>query len=276
MLGGLYAAYSASRALADGSHADALRAGGRLLHAERWLHFDPELWLNHWLQGVAALAVISCYFYATLHFLVTPALLVWLHRCHPARYVAARWTLVVTTLLGLCGFFLFPTAPPRLLPGAGFVDTMATFHGWGWWAGNASAAPKGLGVLANSYAALPSLHAAWSLWCGWVVARDARTVPVRIVGLLYPAGTAFVVMATANHYLLDLVAGWAVLGLAAASVWVAGRIRGLGATRIDQPFWAAGGGSDRGVRAMKTATAPTRSTRCSANVSPSARSRPSG
>ncbi|WP_235489104.1 phosphatase PAP2 family protein, partial [Frankia sp. AvcI1] len=140
------------------------------------------------------------------------------HRRHTRHYAQARWTLVATTLICLVGFFLFPTAPPRLLTGTSYTDTMSHFAGWGWWTGTASAAPNGLEGITNQYAALPSLHCAWSLWCGFLLVRFGRRTVTRILGVLYPAATFFVVMSTANHYLLDAVAGWMVLGVAAGSV----------------------------------------------------------
>ncbi len=218
MLAVLYYSYTGTRSVADASVADAMHLGRDLLRLETYLHIDVELSLNRWVQRVPAVAVICCYYYATLHFIVTPSLLVWSHRRNTRNYAQIRWTLVVTTLLSLLGFFLFPTAPPRLLTGTHYTDTMAHFEGWGWWTGTASAAPDGLESLTNQFAALPSLHCAWSLWCGFLLVRFGRHRLTRVLGALYPMATLFVVMSTANHYLLDAVAGWSVLGVSAAAV----------------------------------------------------------
>ncbi len=218
VLGCLYGGYSLIRNAVAGGAAHALRNGQALIALEVTLRLDPELTLNRFLQYVPVLAVGFCYYYATLHFLVTPAVLVWLRRGRPTRYRAARSTLALTTLLGLVGFVLLPTAPPRLLPGAGFHDILAVFHAWGWWSGDASAAPGGMDSATNQFAAMPSLHAAWSLWSGWHLARHAQRAWVRVLGGLYPGLTAVVVMATANHYLVDIAAGWMLLGLAALAV----------------------------------------------------------
>ncbi|WP_261569317.1 phosphatase PAP2 family protein [Frankia gtarii] len=218
MLAVLYYSYTGTRSVADASAGEAMRMGHDLLRFETFLHVDIELSLNRWLQNVPVLAVVCCYYYATLHFVVTPGMLVWTHRRHTRHYAQIRWTLVVTTLICLVGFFLFPTAPPRLLTGTSYTDTMSHFAGWGWWTGTASAAPNGLEGITNQYAALPSLHCAWSLWCGFLLVRFGRRLVTRILGVLYPAATFFVVMSTANHYLLDAVAGWMVLGAAAGSV----------------------------------------------------------
>ncbi len=211
----LYYCYTGTRGFADGSVDQATRTGERLLRWQADLGLDIELGLNHWLQTVPALAITCCYYYATLHFIVTPVVILWMHRRHPRKYSRARWTLAFTTILCLVGFFLFPTAPPRLLPNAGYIDTMSYYSNWGWWSASASAAPHGLDKVANLYAAMPSLHCAWALWCGVLIARNARWKWLRVLGALYPAATAFVVMATANHYILDAFAGWAVLGVSA-------------------------------------------------------------
>jgi membrane-associated phospholipid phosphatase len=213
----LYAGYDATRGLRHGSVSTANHNGWLLLHWEQTSHLAPEHALNQLLWHVPALAVLAAYFYATLHFVVTPAVLIWLYRRHPSQYVRARTVLAIATVAALIGFWLLPTTPPRLLPGSGIRDTLADVHQWGWWSGPSSA-PRGLGSLANEFAAMPSLHAAWALWAGWLIARYARHRAVRIAGVAYPILTGLVVMSTGNHYLLDVLAGAAVISLAAAIV----------------------------------------------------------
>jgi uncharacterized protein (TIRG00374 family) len=220
----LYGVYDATRGLRHSTVGTANHYGWLLLHAERHLHVAPEHRLNQLLWHLPGLAVPSAYFYATLHFILTPGVLVWLYRRHPDSYRPARRVLVIATVACLVSFWLFPTAPPRLLPGSGIRDTLANVHQWGWWAG-ASSAPRGLGGLANEYAAMPSLHVAWAVWVGWLVTRHAHRHLLRVAGVSYPVLTAFVVMATGNHYLLDVLAGAAVLALASLAVMVAARPR---------------------------------------------------
>jgi PAP2 superfamily len=217
----LYVAYDVSRGLRDGKVATANGHGQSLLNAEAWLHLDPEHGLNQWLSHAPVFAVAASYFYATLHFIVTPAVLIWIYRKRPASYAQARTTLALATVVGLIVFWLVPTTPPRLLPHSGFHDTMAGVSGWGWWGGEGSA-PKGLGSLTNQLAAMPSLHVGWALWAGFLVYRQARRGWVRALGVAYPILTALVVMSTANHYLLDVVAGAADVALAA---FVVSRVR---------------------------------------------------
>jgi hypothetical protein len=114
--------------------------------------------------------------------------------------------LAVITGAALIGFWWFPTAPPRLLAGAGFQDTLAHYSSWGWWGTDASV-PAGAAAIANQYAAMPSLHLAWAAWCGATVYTLCRTRVVRVLAVAYPILTALVVLGTANHYLLDVLAG---------------------------------------------------------------------
>ncbi|MFI1714092.1 phosphatase PAP2 family protein [Streptomyces litmocidini] len=225
----VYAAYSGGRLLVKGDEASAVAHGLAVLRFEEGLGIDAEHPLNRWFTDVPALGVPADFAYASLHYLVTPAVLVWLFRRRPAHYRTARTWLMLATLLGLVGFTLLPTCPPRLLDAAeGFTDTMAHFSAYGWWGGEASA-PRGLGGLTNQYAAMPSLHVGWALWCGVMLWRYGRTLPTKALGVVYPLVTALVVMGTANHYLLDAVAGAAVMGagllLAPYALRLADRIR---------------------------------------------------
>lgn len=213
----LYAGYDVVRGLIAGSTGRAERDGADILHLELVLHIDPEHWLNDRLSQLSALAVPACYFYATLHFVVTPAVLIWLFHRRRDAYRQARTVLVIVTGSSLIGFWQFPTAPPRLLTGAGFHDTLAMFSGWGWW-GSDPAVPARAAAIANQYAAMPSLHLAWALWCGVTVYRQATRPWLRLAAIAYPFLTAAVILGTANHYLLDVLAGAAVWTISDAAV----------------------------------------------------------
>ncbi|MFD3995956.1 phosphatase PAP2 family protein [Streptomyces sp. NPDC058548] len=230
LIGVVYAAYSGGRLLVRGDEASAVEHGLAILRLERLLGIDAEHPLNRLFTDVPALGIPADFAYASLHYLVTPAILVWLFRRRPAHYRAARTWLMLSTLFGLVGFTLLPTCPPRLLdPAYGFTDTMAYFSAYGWWGGEASA-PRGLGGLTNQYAAMPSLHVGWALWCGVMLWRYGRTPVTKALGVAYPLVTTVVVMGTANHYLLDAVAGAAVMGagllLTPHALRLARRLRG--------------------------------------------------
>lgn len=228
----VYLGYSAARLLVRGDTSTAVGHGLAVLRTEQWLRMDAEHPLNRLFSEHPALGVPADFVYASLHYLVTAAVLVWLWRRHPAHYRAARTWLLLSTLIGLVGFTLYPTCPPRLLAAPyGFVDTMAQYASYGWWGGEASA-PRGLGELTNQYAAMPSLHVGWALWCGAVIWRHRRTVPAKAVGIGYPLLITVVVLGTANHYLLDAVAGAAVMGLGLLLTGPALRLAGRARDRV--------------------------------------------
>ena len=219
LLAALYVAYSLGRLVGDTDRASALANAEALLAAERRLHLDVEAWANgvlHQHQGVPWLAVGTSYWYAVLHYLVTPAVLVWAYRADRGGYRVVRNALVLASAVGLVGFALLPMAPPRML--AGYTDTLAATSSYGWWGAQASA-PRGLGELTNQLAAMPSLHVGWAVWCTWVVWRLTRHRLARALAVAYPAITTVVVVATANHYVLDAVAGALVVatGIAVAT-----------------------------------------------------------
>ncbi|MFS4092837.1 phosphatase PAP2 family protein [Streptomyces sp. AF1A] len=209
----VYGCYSAGRLLARGDVQGAVDHGLAILRLEKLLHLNAEHPLNRLFTREPWLGIPADFWYASLHYLITPALLVWLFRARSEHYRRARTWLMTSTFIGLIGFTLLPTCPPRLLSaGHGFVDTMAHYSSYGWWGSQASA-PRGLGGMTNQYAAMPSLHVGWALWCGIMLWRYGGTRLTKVLGVLYPLGTALVVMGTANHYLLDAVAGVAVMGV---------------------------------------------------------------
>ena len=204
-IGASYLLYSLVRNNVPTAHTTAVNRGFDLLDAERTVHIDFEKSLNAAVASVHWLAQICNYWYATMHFGVTIAVLIWLYRWHPLQYRAVRSVLYVCTITALLGFWLFPLAPPRLLPHAGFIDTVVKFHTWGSW-GSADVANH-----SNQYAAMPSLHIGWSLWCAIALFRLTRRWWLRALAVAYPILTLFVIAATANHYVLDAAGGAAVV-----------------------------------------------------------------
>ncbi|MER6343205.1 phosphatase PAP2 family protein [Streptomyces sp. NPDC001595] len=207
----VYACYSAGRLLVRGDVSTAVDHGLGILRIEKALYLNAEHPLNRLFTSEAWIGVPADFWYASLHYLVTPAILIWIFRSRAVHYRAARTWLMTSTFIGLIGFTLLPTCPPRLLSaGHGFVDTMAQYSSYGWWGGEASA-PRGLGGMTNQYAAMPSLHVGWSLWCGVMLWRYGGTRLAKTAAVVYPLVTTIVVMGTANHYFLDAVAGAAVM-----------------------------------------------------------------
>lgn len=153
-------------------------------------------------------------FYGIAHFLITAAVLMWLYHRHE-NYGIWRTTLLSATCLALIGYLTFPLAPPRLTVGSGIQDMMAV-HGAPW-----SYEDGPVSKISNKFAAMPSLHIAWAMWCTaaiWHLAAAAtpvRRAVVRSLAVGYSVAAVVVVVATGNHYFLDVVGGLVVLSLGA-------------------------------------------------------------
>lgn len=211
IIGVLYAAYSAGRTLAQGSLATALTRALDLERFERSVHLPGEHWLNQLATTHVWMGLIADYWYASLHYVVTAGVLLWLYHRRRDVYVPARRALAFATLVALSFYLTMPTAPPRML--SGFTDVMALHSDAGWWGADASA-PKGLGGLTNELAAFPSMHAGWALWVALAIWTATSSRTVRTLGVLYALGTGIVVVATANHWVVDVVIGQAIVLMA--------------------------------------------------------------
>jgi PAP2 superfamily protein len=211
IIGFCYWLYSEIRNLVPEQQTIALRHGRSVQHLQDALHLNFERSLNSFVADHEPLAQVMNYYYATLHFIITIGVLIWLFRVHPRIYRGARTVLFATSLIALAGFYLYPLAPPRLLPQYGYVDTLKVFHTWG------SLADPKVAEHSNQFAAMPSLHIGWSVWCGVAIFLCARRWWVRLLGALYPICTMLVIVGTANHFIIDAIAGLAVF-LAAAGL----------------------------------------------------------
>jgi hypothetical protein len=214
LIGVSYWTYSLVRNAVPEQRAEALRNADWIWKAEHDLGIAVEESVNHAVNSVAWLIIGMNYYYATLHFVVTLGVLVWLYRSHPGRYAATRLVLFATTAVALAGYYLYPLAPPRLMNGGSFVDTVVVHQTWG------SMASGDLKNMSNQYAAMPSMHIGWSLWCGLTIFALASVPWVRVLGLLYPAATLVVIVATANHFWLDAVGGALCLAFGFTVAWV--------------------------------------------------------
>ncbi|MGW1405068.1 bifunctional glycosyltransferase 87/phosphatase PAP2 family protein [Streptomyces sp. NPDC002403] len=203
----VYSAYAHVRLAATAGRATAEHHGRQIHSIEQWLHIDIEHRVNHAVVEIGRLRGFFDYYYSTFHFIVPLAILGVLYVRRPADYRWARSTIGFATLLALVGFWLYPLAPPRLMPGLGFIDTV---HGV-----QDLAKPDygSLTAMTNQYAAMPSLHFGWSLWCGVVVVALAPKIWMKALGLLHPLFTVSAIVATANHWVLDAVGGAVVVAL---------------------------------------------------------------
>lgn len=197
-----YGLYSVVRVLAPHRVGDAFSHAASVESWEQALGFYDEPGLNAFLVRHTSLEAFASYYYVSLHYIVTPLVLIWLWRNRARAYGPMRSALVLASAIALVMYAAWPLAPPRYAM-SGAVDTV-----------NTVLATSGHGVsgLVNDIAAMPSMHVGWSLWCAVAIARVSRS-RFRHLAWLYPIATTVVVVATANHYLLDAVGGALVVAL---------------------------------------------------------------
>jgi membrane-associated phospholipid phosphatase len=198
--------YDLVRSLEAERRGPALRNAHAVVDIERWLHIDVERATTHWLAAHQTLSLIASWWYQLAHITVTLTVLGWCYLRRPEAYRQARNALALTNVAGLVVFVVLPVMPPRLLPGGGYVDAVAS-------AGFGSAHTTGP-VPADQYAAMPSLHLAWATWTAAVAVTLLAGRRWRLVCFAYPTMMAVVVVVTGNHYVLDVAAGVAVAVLA--------------------------------------------------------------
>ncbi len=216
-IGWLLFLYDAVNNLAPLRMSVALGNARGILHVERVLHIDPELTLDRWLASHHTLAAILANYYDNAHFIVTLSVLGWLWWQRADVYRPLRNSLVLVNVIGFVVFWFLPVAPPRMLDG--FTDVVASAHAFGSWHTGA------LASAANQLAAMPSLHMAWAAWCTLALWRASKRPVVRALAIAYPCLTALAVLATGNHFLLDIVGGLVALALAVALVDRSGHMR---------------------------------------------------
>ncbi len=207
-------AYQATRALSIGSSQDAFAHSWNVIELEKAAGVFVEPAIQAWALGHTGLVESLNTAYLVLHLPVTIAFFVWLYRRRPSAYPTVRSMFLIANAIAAFVFVVFPAAPPRLLQGAGLVDTLQTvsdvdLHGGrlsGWF---------------NPYAAVPSMHFGYALVVGATIALLARRSIWRAVGLAYPAFVLLMIVATGNHFLLDAAAGAVVVGIAvgATAAW---------------------------------------------------------
>ncbi|MEU9148677.1 bifunctional glycosyltransferase 87/phosphatase PAP2 family protein [Streptomyces sp. NPDC048349] len=201
-----YSLYSHIRAAAPTSRDLAEGNGSQILGIERVLGLDIEHAVNHAVVNTPWLEAFFNFYYTSFHFVVPLTILAVLYWRRPGDYRWARASLGLATVLALIGFWLYPLAPPRLMPGLGFIDTV---HGP---QDLANPSYGAMTAISNQYAAMPSLHFGWSLWCGIVIVVLAPKGWQKLLGALHPLITVCAIVATANHWVLDAVGGAVVVG----------------------------------------------------------------
>ncbi len=234
-----YHVYQFARGSADvGARGRAFRHARWIIDAERAMHIFIEPAVQRFATTWDWLITLTNGYYGSVHFVGTIAVFVWVFVRHPAIYPRLRNLLGLTTGLGLICFWAFPLAPPRMFPCNDWVATIGpdntvgncvvdTLHrGGSPWSYNSGVAR----AIANQFAAMPSLHFGWALWCGIAIFACTRSRTLRSIGVFHVTFTLFAIMATANHYLLDAVGGVVVLLLAH---WI---LKGVAQRRARRPL----------------------------------------
>jgi hypothetical protein len=200
---------SRTRALAD-----AERALG--------LFFEPQ-W-HAWLTARPTLLTLAGLFYVWVHVPATIGALVWARLERPHAFPLARDTFLATQLITVVGYLLWPVAPPRMLPELGFSDTLTAVYG----AGGETLAHS----VQSPYAAMPSGHVAFATVAAGTVFALVRSRALRAGAVLYVVLVVAVIVATANHFWLDALGGFAAAALGAFAVRVRTKtIRGPASAR---------------------------------------------
>ena len=210
---GFYFAYQLARGVADrGGVTAAFAHGQSIIDVQRSLGSMMELTLQHAVEGSAVLIQATSLTYWLSQFAVVGLALTWVYFRAHERFYGFRNMLIAGNLIGLVGYVLLPTAPPRMFPEAGFTDTLAAHS-------TVNHSSTFVAFASNPYAAMPSLHALDALLVSVVMATIVRRWWAKALWLAWAPWVWFAVMATGNHFWLDVAAGILVAGLAAAIVY---------------------------------------------------------
>ena len=199
---GFVLAYQLARGVADrGTDWDAISNARSVMDVERTLHLFVERDVQRVVLSVGGpLLDVLNWTYWLAQFAVVGLALLWIYLFRNDAFGRVRNWILATNMLGLAGYALMPTAPPRIFAEEGFVDTL----------GSAAALNHGSALVelaSNPYAAMPSLHAADALIVGFALAMLVRSPLLRLVWTLWPTWVWFTVVATGNHFWLDVAAG---------------------------------------------------------------------
>lgn len=215
---GFFFAYQVARGFADRNPAKAFWNGYRVIDFERrWSHHLVELTAQNVADSSRWLLTAAAWTYWNSEFTVIGLAILWVYLRRHEHFIRFRNTVLLANVIGLVGYVLEPTAPPRMFSTIGFKDTLDTISG----INHGSAFVQ---LAANPYAAMPSLHAADALIVAVVLVAACKHWWSKAIWAAWPAWVWFCVMATANHFLLDVLAGIGVALLSIAVVGLAPRL----------------------------------------------------
>lgn len=209
---GFLLAYQVARGVADRNTAKAFENARGVIDFERRATGLWELSLQSWTESSHLLAVTMQWTYWLSQFVVVALALFWVYLRRHDAFTRFRNLLILTNVLGLLGYVLLPTAPPRMFPELGFVDTLAGL-------GQPNHGSSIVQLASNPYAAMPSLHSADALIVGVTLAVLVRSPLLKLLWLAWPVWVWVAVIGTGNHFWLDIVGGIAVIAIAAPIVY---------------------------------------------------------
>jgi membrane-associated phospholipid phosphatase len=211
--------YETVRGVAEGNSALAFANARWIVDAEQSMGLFIERDVQNWVMNSRFLVDFANFMYVNSHFIVTSCLLVWIYLRHNRHFYFIRNMFMVAMGLALVGYLSFPTAPPRFLPELGFVDTIAYYT-------DVRHDSAFVALFINPYAAVPSMHVAFSLMLAVPAIRLVRRRVAKVLWALYPPLVTAVVISTGNHWWFDAAAG-ALVALTAALVarYVLSRLR---------------------------------------------------
>ena len=210
---GFYFAYQLARGVADRDGVSAAFTHGQaIIDFQRSLHSMIELTLQQAVEGSALLIQATSITYWLSQFAVVGLALIWVYFKAHERFYRFRNALIIGNLIGLVGYILLPTAPPRMFPAAGFTDTLAAHS-------TVNHSSTFVAFASNPYAAMPSLHALDALLVSVVMASVVRRTWAKALWLAWAPWVWFAVMATGNHFWLDVAAGVLVASVVGAIVY---------------------------------------------------------
>jgi PAP2 superfamily len=183
----------------------------KIINLERALHVFVEPSVQAWAENKHVLMDALDWTYLNGHFIVTVGVLVFIYMRRNGSFYFVRNVLLIAMGIALVGYWLYPTAPPRLMPEWGFTDSISQFvtGGSGWTDKGAA------GAFVNAYAAVPSMHVCFAAIIGLTMARLVSHRWAKIAWGMYPMLVTFVVVATANHFLVDVFLGVLTAAIAA-------------------------------------------------------------
>jgi membrane-associated phospholipid phosphatase len=212
-----YLAYKLVRGLVEGDANAAFAHARDLISIERGMHLFVEPSIQAWASSSHFVMVLASWLYVNAQTSVTIAALLYLYLRRNSNFYFVRNMFMIAMAIALVGYMVFPTAPPRFMPEWGFIDSVSDFTGV-----HVSHASASMNALFNPYAAVPSMHVAFALMIALPLARLARRPLVRVLWLLYPLVMTFVIVVTANHFILDALLGALTAGASAyGATWLA-------------------------------------------------------